>query len=43
MLRNRIQNIAFITFHDDIITFQKYIYGMKTLYMEANFKSNAPQ
>jgi hypothetical protein len=29
MLRNHIQNIALITFLDDIITFQKYIYGMK--------------
>jgi hypothetical protein len=29
MLRNHIQNIAFITFLDDIITFQKYIYGTK--------------
>jgi hypothetical protein len=29
MLRNHIQNIAFITFLDVVITFQKYIYGTK--------------
>jgi hypothetical protein len=29
MLRNHIQNIEFITFLDDVITFQKYIYGTK--------------
>jgi hypothetical protein len=29
MLRNHIQNISFITFLDDVITFQKYIYGTK--------------
>jgi hypothetical protein len=29
MLRNHIQNIAFSTFLDDVITFQKYIYSTK--------------
>jgi hypothetical protein len=29
MLRNHIQNIAFIIFFDHVITFQKYIFGTK--------------
>jgi hypothetical protein len=32
MLRIHIQNIAFITFLDDVISVQEYIYGMKILY-----------
>jgi hypothetical protein len=43
MLRNHIQNIAFITFLDDIISVQEYIYGMKIPYMQDNFKNNMPQ
>jgi hypothetical protein len=43
MLRNQIQMIALITFLNDEIAIQEYIYGAKNPYMHDNFKNNAPQ
>jgi hypothetical protein len=43
MLRNQIQMIALITFLNDEIGVQEFIYGVKILYMHDNFKNNAPQ
>jgi hypothetical protein len=43
MLRNQIQMIALITFLNDEIAVQEYIYGAKIAYMHDNFKNNAPQ
>jgi hypothetical protein len=43
MLRNLIQMIALITFLDDKIAIQEYIYGVKIPYMQDNFKNNPPQ
>jgi hypothetical protein len=43
MLRNQIQMIALITFLNDEIVVQKYIYGEKIPYMHNNFKNNVPQ
>jgi hypothetical protein len=42
-LRNQIQMIALITFLNDKIVVQKYIYGAKISYMHDNFKNNIPQ
>jgi hypothetical protein len=41
--RNQIQMIAFITFLNDEIVVQEYIYGAKVPYMHDNFRNNAPQ
>jgi hypothetical protein len=43
MLRNQIQMIALITFLNDEIGVQKYIYSVKIPYMHDNFKNNVPQ
>jgi hypothetical protein len=43
MLRNQIQMIAFITFLNDDIAVQEYIFGAKVPYMYDNLKNNAPQ
>jgi hypothetical protein len=43
MPRNEIQMIAVITFLNNEIAVQEYIYGTKIPYMHDNFKNNAPQ
>jgi hypothetical protein len=43
MLRNQIQMIALITFLNNEIVDQEYIYGAKIPYMHDNFKNNIPQ
>jgi hypothetical protein len=43
MLSNQIQMIARITFLNDEIVVQEYIYGVKIPYMHDNLKNNAPQ
>jgi hypothetical protein len=43
MLTNQIQMMALLTFFNDEIGVQKYIYGAKIPYMHDNFKNNALQ
>jgi hypothetical protein len=43
MLSIQIQMIALITFLNDEIAIQEYIYGVKIPYMHDNFKNNIPQ
>jgi hypothetical protein len=43
MLRNQIQMIKLITFLNDEIVVQEYIYSAQIPYMHDDFKNNAPQ
>jgi hypothetical protein len=43
MLSNQIQMIALITFLNNEIAIQEYIYGAKNSYMHDNFKNKGPQ